>query len=217
MQAVPAIYGPAARIGIVGLGAGTLSCYAQPGQDWRIFEIDPTVVRLSKDDGRFTFLSRCAPQAKIVIGDARLSLATEPPSRLHLLAIDAFSSDSVPIHLLTREALRVYGRALRPDGLLLIHVSNRYIDLEPVLSSGANMEGWHAALRDDYINPKLNHPTLIASVWVALSRDKRVLDRLRGFHPPKEELWYDLYQPDFPGWTDDYATILPLLKAFKVD
>jgi hypothetical protein len=113
MMAAPDAVRPGGRIGVVGLGAGTLTCYAQPGQDWRIFEIDPAMVRIART--RFSFLSRCAPGARIVLGDARLSLARQPPASLDLLAVDAFSSDAVPMHLLTREALAVYGRALQPD------------------------------------------------------------------------------------------------------
>ncbi|HYD37727.1 MAG TPA: fused MFS/spermidine synthase, partial [Allosphingosinicella sp.] len=141
-------HGPNPAIGVVGLGSGTLSCFAEPGQDWRFFEIDPAIVRIASDSSRFTFLSRCAPRARIVLGDARLSIAREPAGRLDLLAVDAFSSDAIPIHLLTREALQVYRRALKPDGLLLIHISNRYLDLEPVLAAAAERDGWQAAALD---------------------------------------------------------------------
>ncbi len=145
MASLPTFHGPNSAVGVVGLGAGTLSCFAKPGQDWRFFEIDPAMVRIASDPYRFTFLSRCAPTAKIMLGDARLSLAREPAGRLDLLAVDAFSSDAIPIHLLTREALQVYRRALKQDGLLLIHISNRYLDLEPVLAAAAKRDGWHAA------------------------------------------------------------------------
>ncbi|MEI9927353.1 MAG: hypothetical protein WDN44_06115 [Sphingomonas sp.] len=104
MLAAPEFYGPAARIGVVGLGTGTLACYAMPGQHWRFFEIDPAVVRIARDSGRFTFLSECLPNPEIVIGDARLRLGEAIPASLDLLALDAFSSDAVPMHLLTTEA-----------------------------------------------------------------------------------------------------------------
>jgi SAM-dependent methyltransferase len=206
------LYGKNANIGVVGLGTGTLACYARPGQNWRFFEIDPTVVRIARESGYFTFLWNCAPTAEIVLGDARLSLAAQPPGRLHLLAVDAFSSDAVPMHLLTREALEVYGRALRPDGVLLVHISNRYIDLQPVLASGAEAGGWHAALRDDRNEIVVGGPdNLHTSVWVAMARDPAALERLKAASGP--DLWSELPAfPGFAGWTDDYASILPLLE-----
>jgi SAM-dependent methyltransferase len=204
---------PGAAVGIVGLGTGTLSCYAQPGQDWRFFEIDPAMVRIARDPSIFTFLSRCAPQAKVVLGDARLSLAREPAGRLDLLAVDAFSSDAIPIHLLTREALQVYRRALKPDGLLLIHISNRYLDLEPVLAVAARRDGWHSAALD--YSPALEEEgrNLSRSVWVAMTRDKDTLMTLRISSGEDAHLWRPLVgRPGFPGWTDDYASVLPLLE-----
>ncbi|HEY0627433.1 MAG TPA: fused MFS/spermidine synthase [Allosphingosinicella sp.] len=212
LSAAEAFYGPAARIGIVGLGTGTLSCYAKPGQDWRFFEIDPAVQKIAQKSGRFTFLARCAPQAQVVLGDARLTLSRQPPGRLNVLAVDAFSSDAVPMHLLTHEALDVYARALAPDGILLMHISNRYIDLEPVLAANAEAGGWVAKLRDDRLQ---RGQTLHSSVWVALARDPAALTRLVSYSEALGHDWYDVNQAeDFDGWSDDYATILPLLKDF---
>jgi hypothetical protein len=128
----PQLYGPAARVGVVGLGTGTLSCYKQPGQSWSIYEIDPAMVEIART--RFSFLSKCAPDARIVLGDARLRLAEEAPNSMDILAVDAFSSDAVPMHLLTREALAVYGKAVQQDGIVLFHISNRYLDLKPVIA-----------------------------------------------------------------------------------
>jgi SAM-dependent methyltransferase len=202
-----------AAVGVVGLGTGTLSCYAQPGQDWRFFEIDPAMVRIARDPSIFTFLSRCAPQAKVVLGDARLSLAREPAGRLDLLAVDAFSSDAIPIHLLTREALQVYRRALKPDGLLLIHISNRYLDLEPVLAAAARRDGWHSAALDYSPGLEEEGRNLSRSVWVAMTRDKDTLMTLRISSGEDAHLWRPLVgRPGFPGWTDDYASVLPLLE-----
>lgn len=207
------LYGPAARIGVIGLGTGTLACYRMPGQSWTFFEIDPAIVRIARDPKRFTFLARCAPDARILLGDARLTLAQQPPQSFDMIAVDAFSSDAVPMHLLTREALEVYGRALQPKGMLLMHISNRYLDLEPVLDAGARAGGWHARIRR--YSPELterlveeSHP----SVWVALSRDPEALGRMAEMTDP--EGWQALERrPGFAGWTDDYASILPLLKG----
>jgi spermidine synthase len=214
--ALPIFHSPNAAIGVVGLGTGTLSCYARPGQDWRFFEIDPAMVRIARNPAIFTFLSRCAPQAKVVLGDARLSLAREPAGRLDLLAVDAFSSDAIPIHLLTREALQVYRRALKPDGLLLVHISNRYLDLEPVLAAAAKSDGWHAAAFDYSPEPGEEGRNLSRSIWVAMTRDKDSLMTLRIASAEDAHLWRPLLgRPGFPGWTDDYASILPLLEDWQ--
>ncbi|MEA3034571.1 MAG: hypothetical protein QOH04_330 [Sphingomonadales bacterium] len=213
MSAAPALYGPAARIGVVGLGAGTLSCYALPGQDWRIFEIDPAMVRIART--RFSFLARCAPAARIVLGDARLSLVRQPPASLDLLAIDAFSSDAVPMHLLTREALAVYGRALQPKGLLLIHISNRYLDLEPVLAARAR-DGWAGLVYEYVPRPELVARNMTMSIWVAMSRDGATLSVLRQTSGPDAWRWRAWRpRPGFAGWTDDHASILPLLEDWR--
>jgi len=129
-----------ARIGVVGLGTGTLVCHAKPGQHWTAWEIDPLIVTIARRD--FSYISRCKPDLAVVIGDARLTLAQAPPAALDLLAIDAFSSDAIPLHLITAEAFGLYGRALARDGLLLVHISNRFLDLEPVLAALAASGGW---------------------------------------------------------------------------
>jgi spermidine synthase len=210
MAAAELLFGPQARMGVVGLGTGTLACYAMPGQSWTFFEIDPVMVKIATDPKRFTFLSRCAPQARIVLGDARLSLSAQPPRSFDILAVDAFSSDAVPMHLLTREALGVYERVLSTDGILMMHVSNRYLELEPVLSQGAAAGGWQAAVLDHRSSPIFMNDH--SSVWVAMTRNRQTLDDLivvsgagRGWRKLETK-------PGFAGWSDDYATILPLLK-----
>jgi hypothetical protein len=209
MQAVPALYGDHARIGVVGLGSGTLACYARPGQSWRFYEIDPAVVRIARDTGQFTFLRRCLPDPRIEIGDARLNLLAEPGASLDLLTLDAFSSDSVPMHLMTREAFATYARVLAPNGLLLVHISNRFLDLEPVVSSAAAAGGWHAA-RLMYFPKPAGPPGGTPSLWIALSHDASKIAALRA----RNADWKPLPQyPGFTPWSDDYSTILPLIKA----
>jgi spermidine synthase len=213
MAAAKPLYGAGARIGVIGLGTGTLACYREPGQSWTFFEIDPVMVRIARDSGRFTFLSGCAPDARIVLGDARLTVGRQPPASLDLLAVDAFSSDAVPMHLLTREALDVYGRALQPSGLLVVHISNRYLDLKPVIAANAAARGWQARILS--YSPKYEETILEEAhpaVWVAMSRDPAILDSLARAGPDKG--WQRMRaDPDFPGWSDDYATILPLLRG----
>jgi hypothetical protein len=213
IAAAEPLYGPGARIGVVGLGTGTLACYRVPGQSWTFFEIDPAVVRIARNPRRFTFLSGCAPDARIVLGDARLSLARQPAGGLDLLAVDAFSSDAVPMHLLTREALGVYGRALGRSGLLLMHISNRYLDLKPVLAANAARQGWQARiLRYSPTAEEMVLEDAHPSVWVALSRDPAILDSLARSGPTGG--WARLRaDPDFPGWSDDHASIIPLLRG----
>lgn len=214
MQAAPGLYGPHARIGVVGLGTGTLACYARAGQDWRFFEIDPAVVRLARDNGAFTFLRRCTPDATIVLGDARLRLGDMPDRSLDLLALDAFSSDAVPMHLMTAEAFAVYGRVLGRNGLLLVHVSNRFLALGPVVAGAARAGGW-GALR------LVHNPSAIeradegtTSDWIALSRDARVLATL----VQRSGEWRPLAgDPAFPGWTDDHASLVPVLRLLRTD
>lgn len=212
MRNAPALFGPRARIDVVGLGAGTLACYIRPGQRWRFYEIDPAMAAIARDPADFTFLSRCQPHADIVIGDARMTLAQQPAGDADLLVIDAFSSDSIPLHLLTREALAVYGRRLAPNGLLMIHISNRYLDLRPVLAAAARAGGWHAALRH-YVPDKRDQSLhYTASIWVALSRDRAQLDQLKRRTMPEQ--WRDLPErPGFTVWSDDHASILPILKV----
>ncbi len=200
------LYGPGARIGVVGLGAGTLACYHRPGQSWRFYEIDPTVLRYSHD-GTFTYLSDCAPDASVVLGDARLELAKEPRGAFDLLAIDAFSSDSIPLHLLTDEALGIYLDALSPKGVLVLHISNRFIGLEPVLAAAARQRRLHAMVRED--NPG-GEDMLTGSVWVLLTRDPAQIIAVQARSDGHE--WRALPPPAPRAWTDDHASVLPFVR-----
>jgi spermidine synthase len=174
------------------------------------------MVRIARDPSRFTFLSRCAPTAKIVVGDARLSLAKEPPGQLDILAVDAFSSDAVPMHLLTNEALEVYRRALAPTGLLLVHISNRYLDLEPVLAAAARKGGWDAAIYQYVPDEAEEGKNTTMSVWVAMAPDPDTLLALRISTGKDAHFWLPLSERrGFPGWSDDYASILPLLESWR--
>ncbi|HMO76610.1 MAG TPA: fused MFS/spermidine synthase [Sphingopyxis sp.] len=208
--------GPDAAIGIVGLGTGTLACYRKPGQRWTFFEIDPVMVDIARDSAKFTFLAECAPDAPVVLGDARLRIAELPPARFDILVIDAFSSDAIPLHLVTSEAIGVYARALKPDGILLVHISNRFFDLQPVLAAEASARGWAAAIRMDPATGG-GRASLTSSNWVALTATPRRLDQLTGGTRPREEAfddgaWVPLAGRDgFSRWTDDYASTLPIL------
>ncbi len=140
--------GKLARVAVVGLGSGTLACHKQRGESWTFYEIDPEVVRIAKDPRLFSFLSSCAPDAGIVLGDARLTLA-KAQQRHDLIIIDAFSSDSIPVHLLTREAVAGYLSLLEDDGVLVMHISNRHMELGRVVAAVGAAEGLVTYLRQD--------------------------------------------------------------------
>ncbi|HEV7342978.1 MAG TPA: fused MFS/spermidine synthase [Sphingopyxis sp.] len=212
-----ALAGPGASIGIVGLGAGTLACYRRPGQQWTFFEIDPVMVDIARDPSKFTFLSDCADDAPVVVGDARLQIAQQPPAQFDVVVIDAFSSDAIPLHLLTKEAIGIYARALKPDGILLIHISNRFFGLEPVLAEEARARGWTAAIRLDPGPATEGIDDLTASNWVALTATPQRMTQLTGGLRPRDkadedDAWVALRStPGFERWTDDYASTLPVL------
>jgi hypothetical protein len=210
LAAAPEMFGEHARIDVVGLGAGTLACYSRPGESWRFYEIDPAVARIARNPNQFTFLSRCQPNAEIAIGDARLTLERSPPASADVLIVDAFSSDSVPMHLLTREAFRAYGRHLAPGGLLLVHISNRFLDLGPVVAAQES-DGWTARVRAFVPNVIEKRQWQTASTWIALSPSPATIARLEQASGPDK--WSVLApRRGFAPWTDDHASILPVIK-----
>lgn len=194
------------NIGVVGLGAGTLATYARSNDTLRLYEINPEVIRLAKQ--HFSYLSRCPAASELVLGDARLSLEREPPQRFDLLVLDAFSSDAVPMHLLTQEAFRVYEKHLKPDGVIAVHISNRHLDLQPVVARAAEHLRLQARLIRDVAAPdKWWHTT---SVWVLLSADPTAFDRplIASVSQPLQA------DPERVSlWTDDFASIYPILRS----
>jgi spermidine synthase len=202
---------PAApRVAIVGLGAGTLACYAQAGQDWTFYEIDPAVQRIADDPQYFTFLKYSrAGKLNVILGDARLRLREAPERQYGLLILDAFSSDAIPVHLLTREALHLYLEKLADGGLIALHISNRRLDLKPVIANLANDAHLVCFNRDDFaISASESNQGKQASQWVVLARTKEDLHALES-----DKRWQSLYaQPSFGLWTDDFSDIISLLK-----
>jgi hypothetical protein len=204
LQNARTLFGPAPAISVVGLGTGTLACYKRPGQRWTFYEIDPGMVELATQSGQFSFMARCAPDARIVVGDARLELAKAAPASADILIVDAFSSDAVPMHLLTREAFAVYGRYLKRDGLLLVHISNRHLDLEGVVAAAP---GWHARVGN--YSPEWDYRQLTASDWMALSRSGRTINLLT--RAPEGWIWAESARPRVT-WTDDRASLLSVFN-----
>ena len=171
------------------------------------------VADIARDPNRFTFLSRCLPNVPVVIGDARLTLERERPAAIDLLVVDAFSSDSIPMHLLTREAFQTYRRKLAGNGLLLVHISNRHLDLKPVIAAAAS-DGWTARLRYYRPSPEdIAHNQYTSSMWVAMSPSPATLAHLEAANAGA---WQKLEgRPGFTPWTDDYASVLPVLRALQ--
>jgi hypothetical protein len=195
-------------IAVIGLGAGSTAGYARPGQRWTFYEIDPTVERIARDPRYFTFLRDCAPQARVVLGDARISLAREPDGIHDLIILDAFTSDAIPVHLLTREALDLYFRKLSPHGVLAFNISNRYFNLGPVLARQARDAPVVAYLQTDYnVTPDEKRLGKNLSIWVVMARRPEDLGGL--LHETK----WKASLPSVTGaaWTDDYSNVLGAL------
>jgi len=193
----------------VGLGAGSLLCYAQPGQHWSVFEIDPLVERIARDTSYFTFVRDAAVTPRIVLGDARLNLAREPRSAYQLLILDAFSSDAIPLHLLTREALASYERVLAPSGVLLLHISNRHLDLQPVVAAAAADAGLVAYIDEHDVDGDREDAELDYSAdWVVIARQ---IEDLRSLATNPN--WRRMTaRPGRRVWTDDYSNIVSVIK-----
>jgi spermidine synthase len=191
------------RAGVVGLGAGVLSTYGRKGDYFRIFEINPLVERIAQTE--FSFFPHSEADKKILLGDARLTLERMEPQNFDVLAVDAFSSDAIPIHLLTREALALYFRHLKPDGILALHVSNRYLDLIPVCARGAEEFSKQAVVVSD--EPEADY--LSSSTWVLLSANG---DWFKSEPFKDADITSAKAQPSFRMWTDDYSNIFQILR-----
>jgi hypothetical protein len=196
------------NIGVVGLGAGALTCYAKPSQTWTLYEIDPLVVDIAKNSAYFTYLSQCAPNAVSEIGDARLSLQNKPDGSFDLLMMDAFSSDAVPTHLLTREAIELYFKKLKPNGILAFHITNRHLLLKKVVSIHAEQMKLAALIQE--FKPQTDAPLIVATDWVVLAKNPEILKPLQTSQIgswQKMPLYFDM-----PAWTDDFTNIVNIWK-----
>lgn len=197
------------RIAVIGLGTGTMACYAAEGRHFTFYEIDPTVRRIAESPQYFTYLSDCSRgRYSIVIGDGRLMLQ-RADRRYDMVILDAFSSDAIPTHLITRQALEIYRQRLRDDGLLVFHVSNRHLDLVTVLADLApelRMAGM--VRRDVYLDPQHDVPGYFPSTWVVLARDAARLGPLE-----KRSGWQWLpVRSGRRAWSDDFFDILSILR-----
>jgi SAM-dependent methyltransferase len=190
---------PGRRVGIIGLGAGTLAAYGQRGDHFRFYDINPAVIEIAQRD--FRFLAESEAQADVVHGDGRLSLEREPANSFDTIVLDAFSDDSIPIHLLTREAFESYFRHLREGGVLALHITNRYLDLEPVVEAQAASFGKQAMLIHNLADPERG---VYEADWAIVS-DERLADLVGYSHPPAATR---MLRP----WTDDFSNLFRVLR-----
>ena len=201
MQIKAAAGGPL-RVGVVGLGVGTLVSYGRKNDYFRLYEIDPLVIDIAHNN--FSYLSRTAATTEIVLGDARLQLENEPAQQFDVLVVDAFSGDSVPIHLLTREAFAQYFRHLKPDGVLAVHITNRFLDLQPVVKAAAD----HFAREVRLVDFEGDRERLIfRSRWALLSADPSFFS-----NPRLADATPIMARANFRPWKDDYSSIFSILK-----
>jgi hypothetical protein len=198
------------RYGVTGLGAGSLACHSQEGEAWRFFEIDPVIIGIASNPKYFTFLAHCQPKPDIVLGDARLTMAKEANDSFDLLVIDAFSSDAVPVHLMTAEAIKLYLDKIKPSGIVLLHISNRYLDLDAVLGATIKVlpEAQGFIVTDDSADGSYAQSTSTVALFA------KTAAALEPFRELEEVSDFDV--SDLRPWTDDYSDILgPFLSKMK--
>ena len=193
------------EVGVVGLGAGSLACYSQPWRHFTFYEIDPKVEIIARDPKYFTFLRDCSPGSQVIIGDARLSLATDIKPKYDLLVLDAFGGDTIPVHLVTAEAVELYRSLLKDHGLLAFNITNRYVDLTPVLCQIAHHAGLSAIDQDDSnIDAYDLSRGKFASHWLLMARKREDFGSLTS--NPK---WHEIeLRAGTRLWTDEYSSLV---------
>jgi len=195
------------RAAIIGLGTGSVACYSKPGERWTFYEIDPTVERIARDPRFFSYLRVCPGELDVILGDARLRLVDAADHSYGLIMADAFSSDAVPVHLITREALALYRSKLREHGIVAFNVSNNYVGLEPVLGNLARDARMACVAQQDSRSGKDGRPETDASDWVVMARHTRDLRAIAS-----DRRWHDCRRaPGDAPWTDDYSNLLSAL------
>ena len=199
------------NVGIVGLGIGSMLCHRQANENWTLFEIDTAVIKLAERKDIFRFMSECgADNDEMVVGDARLSLVDQADGKFDYLLIDAFSSDSIPVHLLTVQAMELFRQKLNEDGLLVVHISNRHLELESVVAANANQLGMHARIRNFKATEEQQTNMIAASTVVSLSNTELGLGKLLEL-----DNWVPLDPKTTTAWTDDYSNVLAAILRHK--
>jgi hypothetical protein len=191
------------RVAVIGLGSGTLACRMQEGETWRFFEIDPMVVEIARNPEHFTFLSSCAPDLPIVLGDARLTFAREPDGAYDLIIVDAYSSDAIPVHLATAEAMALYKSKLAPHGVVLMHISNRHLELKSVVEGIADANGFKTWIWSSDAEESDDDRYIFSSDVAIVAKEADDIGELNW-----SKMWV-LTAPDpaVRTWTDDYSNI----------
>jgi spermidine synthase len=194
-------------VAVIGLGSGALACYRKPGENWTFFEIDGAVEKLARDVRYFHYLSECGGGTRIVLGDGRLSLNAVPDRRFDLVMVDAFSSDSIPMHLFTKQALTLYLRKLKPGGIILFHISNLYLNLAPVLTAIVRSTG-ATALHQLYAPSPLEKAAGASdSEWMVIAANKNDLAFLAA-----QPRWRVPAAANGAPWTDDFSNIFQAIR-----
>lgn len=203
IEAVRVRKGASLKVAVIGLGTGTLACLSTPGETWLFYEIDPAVVEIARDPNRFTFLSACAPQLPIVIGDARLTLAKEPDHQFDLIIVDAYSSDAIPVHLATTEAMAVYKSKLAPHGVVVMHISNRHLELRSVVEGIAAANGLKTWIwRRDKDESDDGNYVFTSDVAISAQNDEDI-----GALARTGSWVWNTPDPAVRVWTDDYSNV----------
>lgn len=195
--------GPTQKVGVVGLGVGTIAAYCRPGDQYKFYEINALVTQLAKSE--FRYLGNCEGNIEVTHGDARLSLERESANNFDVLILDAFSGDSVPVHLLTREVFATYFRHVKKEGILAVHISNKHLNLVPVVSSAASFYGKHVEFVNSKGNPELG---ILASQWALISGES--LSEF--FQSSGDEKEIAEHAAPTKPWTDDYSSIFGILR-----
>ncbi|HEV8675654.1 MAG TPA: fused MFS/spermidine synthase [Methylomirabilota bacterium] len=195
-------------VAVVGLGTGSIGCHGRAGESWTFYEIDPAVERIARDPRYFTFLRDCPPASRVVLGDARLSLAGAPAGQYGLIILDAYSSDAPPLHLITREALRLYLDKLAAGGILVFNISNRHMDFEPVLGNLARDAGLTALVQDEPLISEAEYERgKRPSEWVVMARRPSDFARLGG-----DARWRAARAVSGTVWTDNFTALLQTFR-----
>jgi len=197
------------RVAILGMGSASSACYGKPGQVFDFYEIDPLIAKIARDNKYFTFFNKCAPQSRVILGDARLKINQAKDGTYDVIIVDTFSSDAIPIHLFTKEAFEIYFKKLKPSGLLAIHISNRFFDLKEPLGNIASALKCRGYVRD--FSPEEESELIDDSTWAVMSREQGALEVFK-----KDENWEDLpHTSSDLAWTDNYSNVLKALHITR--
>tara|TARA_B100001750_G_scaffold210723_3_gene191507 strand:+ start:906 stop:3110 length:2205 start_codon:yes stop_codon:yes gene_type:complete len=197
------------NIAVLGMGTAATGCYIKNGREFDFYEIDKNVVKIASNPDLFTYLSACQPNADIILGDARIGIQKQPDASYDMILLDVFSSDAIPLHILTKEAFDIYREKLKPEGFIVFHISNRFFDLTPVIANIATQYGYPVIKRTG-VDKIADDPTYNTSIYVVVSASDQKINDLTALN----DAWKtdDLAKPSQKIWTDNYANIFAVMK-----